>query len=383
MAAGIAANFDRLPAEYVDNNPGQVYKIHMARARSQKIRQFILEELESHPGSIARRVAEEYGISRQAVNRHLKELAADGQIRGSGATRARIWEVAPPRGTTKQFRITPVITEDRVWSEYGRPLVCDAPAGVRTIAQFGLTAAVANVIDHAGATRVTIGAARDGASVRFTVTDDGAGIFQTLIDAFGFEDDHHALFELSKGRLTTAPAGHAGAALFLALRMFDGVEIESGASVFSYDGNAGTWRAEAAPAYRQGTSVGMRIRLSSDRSMNDVIDWYMEPAGDGQGEESQQRLARMHVHAALLQRSGDALVSREQARRLLNRVDTCSEALLDFRGVETIGPAFADEVFRVFRSQFPDTTIVTLNAGPGVRTRIHETLAGARTSVSS
>ena len=83
-----------------------------------------------------------------------------------------------------------------------------------------------------------------------------------------------------------------------------------------------------------------------------------------------QRLARMHVHAALLQRDGDALVSRDQARVLLNRVETCREALIDFRGVETIGPAFADEVFRVFRTQFPDTTIVTLNAGPGVRTRI-------------
>jgi len=367
----------------------------MARARSRKIRQFILEQLEHHPGTIARRVAEEYGISRQAVNRHLQELSSEGQIHGSGATRARVWEIAPPRGTTRQFRITPVITEDRVWSEYGRPLVQDAPGNVRAIAQFGLTAAVANVIDHADATRVTIAAARDGASVRFTISDDGTGIFRTLIDAFGFEDDHHALFELSKGRLTTSPSGHAGAALFLSLRMFDGFEIQSGRSTFAYDGNAGTWRTETSPSDLRGTSVGMRIRLSSDRSMEDVMGWYMESLGESAGESSGeapegasttsqgQRLARMHVHAALLQRDGDALVSRSQARRMLDRVDTCGEALLDFRGVETVGPAFADEVFRVFRSQFPDTTVVTLNAGPGVRTRIHETLAGARTPVSS
>ena len=113
--------------------------------------------------------------------------------------------------------------------------------------------------------------------------------------------------------------------------------------------------------------------------MDDVIDWYMESSG----EASAQRLARMHVHAALLQRDGDALVTRAQARRMLNRVDTCREALLDFRGVETIGPAFADEVFRVFRSQFPGTTVVTLNAGAGVRSRIHETLAGAHPGAAS
>ena len=222
--------------------------------------------------------------------------------------------------------------------------------------------------------------------------------FRTLIDAFGFADEHHALFELSKGRLTTKPAGHAGAAVFLSLRMFDGFEIRSGRGIFIYDGNAGTWRTETAPFDLRGTSVAMRIRLSSDRSMQDVIAWYMESSGESSGELSEapseesagqspagppvERLARMHVHAALLQRDGDALVSRDQARRLLSRVGTCREALVDFRGVETIGPAFADEVFRVFRTQFPDTTIVTLNAGPGVRTRIHETLAATRTPVS-
>jgi hypothetical protein len=361
----------------------QVYKTRVARARSNEIRRYILEQLETHPGGIARQVAGEYGISRQAVNRHLQELASEGQIRGSGATRAKVWEIAPPRGTTRQLRITPVITEDRVWSEYGRPLVQGTSPGVHAISQFGLTAAVANVIDHAGATRVTIAAARDGASVRFSVTDDGAGIFRTLIDAFGFEDEHHALFELSKGRLTTNPAGHAGAAVFLSLRMFDSFEIRSGRGHFIYDGNAGTWRSETAPADIRGTSMAMRIRLSSDRSMQDVIDWYMEASDPSLDGKAGERLARMHVHAALLQRDGDALVTRDQARRLLNRVETCREALIDFRGVKTIGPAFADEVFRVFRTQFPDTTIVTLNAGPGVRTRIHETLAAARTPVSS
>ena len=44
----------------------------------------------------------------------------------------------------------------------------------------------------------------------------------------------------------------------------------------------------------------------------------------------------------------DNLVSRSQARRLLARVDRFRTVVLDFKGVDAIGQAFADEVFRVF-----------------------------------
>jgi hypothetical protein len=50
-------------------------------------------------------------------------------------------------------------------------------------------------------------------------------------------------------------------------------------------------------------------------------------------------------------------LSRSQAKRVLARVDRFPEVLLDFQGVQDIGPAFADEIFRVFRNAHPDINI--------------------------
>jgi hypothetical protein len=44
----------------------------------------------------------------------------------------------------------------------------------------------------------------------------------------------------------------------------------------------------------------------------------------------------------------DQLISRSQAKRLLARIELFKIVLFDFSGVETIGQAFADEIFRVF-----------------------------------
>ena len=44
--------------------------------------------------------------------------------------------------------------------------------------------------------------------------------------------------------------------------------------------------------------------------------------------------------------------------------------LLDFRGAPTIGQAFADHVFRVFRREHPDVNIIPINDSPEVKRMI-------------
>jgi hypothetical protein len=43
------------------------------------------------------------------------------------------------------------------------------------------------------------------------------------------------------------------------------------------------------------------------------------------------------------------------AKRVLGRGDRFDEVLLDFKGVSSIGPAFADEIIRVFASDRHDS----------------------------
>ena len=49
--------------------------------------------------------------------------------------------------------------------------------------------------------------------------------------------------------------------------------------------------------------------------------------------------------------------------------------VLDFTDVDTVGQAFADEVFRVFRSQHPDVEVVPTNTNEAVARMINRALA--------
>ena len=67
----------------------------------------------------------------------------------------------------------------------------------------------------------------------------------------------------------------------------------------------------------------------------------------------------------------DKLIARSQARRVLTRMDLFKSVVLDFDRVETIGQAFADEIFRVFAKRHPEIEILSINATPVVQGMIN------------
>ena len=79
-----------------------------------------------------------------------------------------------------------------------------------------------------------------------------------------------------------------------------------------------------------------------------------------------------------LARYGDEnLVSRSQARRLLLRLDLFSDILFDFQDVSMIGQGFADEVFRVYQSHHPGSTLNWANATPEIERMIRRAQTGS------
>ena len=52
--------------------------------------------------------------------------------------------------------------------------------------------------------------------------------------------------------------------------------------------------------------------------------------------------------------------------------------LLDFKSIKSIGPAFADEIFRVFAQQHPKVSLISINANEPVTMMIRRAKA-ART----
>jgi hypothetical protein len=94
------------------------------------------------------------------------------------------------------------------------------------------------------------------------------------------------------------------------------------------------------------------------------------------GDES----PKIRLPLRLAQYGHDDLVSRSQAKRVLARYERFDELDLDFSGVESIGQAFADELFRVYASNHPEIKLVTQNANEQVSQMIGRVLAAAKPS---
>jgi hypothetical protein len=89
------------------------------------------------------------------------------------------------------------------------------------------------------------------------------------------------------------------------------------------------------------------------------------------------------VPVRLAQYGDYKLVSRSQAKRLLARVDRFKVVILDFDGVESIGQAFADEVFRVFVNKNPQVELIATEQTEAVQQMILRAQAGSMTSTGS
>ena len=77
-----------------------------------------------------------------------------------------------------------------------------------------------------------------------------------------------------------------------------------------------------------------------------------------------------------LAEDGESLVSRSEAERVMNRCASSHEVYLDFQGVTKIGPAFAHQIFNVWRRVRPDAKILPIHTTPSVDRMIRRAQAG-------
>src|SRR5688572_8755987 len=109
------------------------------RARGEDIRKFILNHVEKHPADISRLTAKHYGITRQAVNKHLQKLAAEHALAETGHTRNRTYKLAPLLEWKHVYKISSGLAEDLVWRNDIRIVLGNMPENVIDIWQYGFT----------------------------------------------------------------------------------------------------------------------------------------------------------------------------------------------------------------------------------------------------
>lgn len=337
------------------------------RERGREIRRFIVGQAAAHPEDVAQVAAARFGISRQAVNKHLGSLVAEGLLTAHGATRNRRYEVAVLDRKEMVVPLANETEEDQVWRRDVEPFMADLPGAALKIWQYGFTGMLNNAMDHSSGTRVWIVMERTAVDARIRLIDDGEAIFHKIARDMQLDDERHAVLELAKGKLTTDPERHTGEGIFFTSRLFDRFALLSHGVFFPDDDATRQFSIQETVPISDGfvidgTAVFLELNNDTERTLKQVFDEYTTDGDYG--------FSKTVVPVRLVQYGNEALVSRSQAKRLLARLDRFKTVVLDFEGVEQIGQGFADELFRVFVRAHPNVEIVPARANPQVNSMI-------------
>jgi hypothetical protein len=177
------------------------------------------------------------------------------------------------------------------------------------------------------------------------------------------------MLELAKGRLSSDPERHPGQGLFFTARAFDGFAVDSGGLRMLHRRGVDHWEVQEGIEQRPGTRVMLELGLFGERRLEETFARFRTP-------ESGARFTRTRVPVALARYGDESLSSRSQARRVAARLEQFEEVWLDFRDVEAIGPAFADELFRVWPVEHPQVDLRWIKANESVEAVIAAARSG-------
>ncbi len=335
--------------------------------KSPDVGKFILENVESHAGDIGAVLREQFGFSRQRAHRYIAREVKAGNLIKIGSRRWTRYFLAGGRHI--QFPIELIegeTDEDRVWTRYIKPMVTKYPSNILRILNFAFTEILNNAIDHSGGTSAFVDFEVKDGNISVSLMDNGIGIFQKIKDALKLESKREAILHLSKGKFTTDPTKHTGEGIFFTSRMLDSFSISSDDMFYTFQGTEWFLSSEKTEDFGRGTYIKMVLSTTSKIIPKEIFDKYTdEDIGFG----------KTIVAVALSADPGDPHVSRSQAKRLMVGLEKFRTVVLDFKGVSSVGQAFVDEVFRVFKNEHPSTEIHYLNTTDEVDSMIKRGIA--------
>lgn len=332
-----------------------------------EISNYILNNVQLHPLDITAITSNHFQMSRQAVNRHLKRLIDEGLIQANGATRNRVYQLTSQNLLRKKYPVNNKLNEGDVWFRDILPLLGTLPENVKEIWDYGFTEMFNNVLDHSNSDIAEVYLDKTALGFKVTIIDRGEGIFRKIQKALDLTDERHAVLELAKGKFTTDPDNHSGEGIFFSSRVFDRFVILSGNVHFSHDNESSLDWIVKYPSGVVGTAVVMEINNNAQQNITDIFDAFASE-GDDYG------FTQTVVPVKLAEHGDEKLVSRSQAKRVVSGLDRFTNIIFDFKGVESIGQAFADQIFRVYKAQHSDMKIMYINANSALDNMINRAL---------
>lgn len=319
--------------------------------KKQTIILYILEKISTEAQSISKVVSETFGVSPNTIHSYLNELIEKGVIEKLN------------RGKYKLVNTHSEYTFSRSAGElesdtlpYDRcldPAINHLDGNIQRIWTYGLSEMVNNVIDHSNAENMKLIVIQNYLTTSVVLIDDGVGIFEKIKNHFGLSNLDEAICELFKGKLTTDAANHSGEGIFFTSKMMDSFTIISDGKIFTSSkfSNDSIFDIENI----QGTCVFMSLSNFTHKTPKEIFDQY----SDIDGGFNTTKIPLKNIFDG-------APVSRSQAKRVCNRLEQFTEAILDFDEIEWMGQGFAHQIFVVFKSLYPEISIIPINMNDSV-----------------
>ena len=309
------------------------------------------------------------GHSRAYVHRFLKTLADEGVIILMGKANQAHYVLPLKKGASKakplmvrRIMTNKGLTEDKVLQEIkeNSAIFQGVSGNVCSIIDYSFTEMLNNAIEHSTSEKIAVLIMKTATDIRFTVADQGIGIFNNIMNKKRLGASIDAIQDLLKGKETTAPDAHSGEGIFFTSKIADLLIIKSFEKKLVFDNaRQDIYIKDVKPV--RGTRVDFVLGLRSKKKLVDLFGKYTDES---------LKFSKTGVKVKLYSQDVD-YVSRSQARRILVGMDKFKTIELDFKDVKTIGQAFADEIFRLWQAQHKDVKFIIKGAGENVMLMIN------------
>lgn len=314
------------------------------------------------PGLSAQEISEmgDYG-GRTYVSRKLARLIEENRVRQEKKGRNVFYYVSDNIIALEENLNLIGLKEDEIWQKVRKStdFLNDITESAENILYFAFTEMLNNAIDHSrsGVGYVKIWLEDD--KLKFIVKDNGVGVFKNVMVNRKIDSEVDAARELIKGKLTTQPGWHSGEGIFWTSKVADIFSLESYDYKLTIDNKVEDYTIKKIDTPLIGTKVYFEIAKDTTKSLQKLFRDF--------SFDNQKLALDTTIIPVKLFDEGEIWISRSQAKKLLAGLEKYKKIIFDFAGIEVIGQAFADEIFRVFNILHPDIVLEPVNMSESVK----------------
>ncbi|MGB2705811.1 MAG: DUF4325 domain-containing protein [Candidatus Omnitrophota bacterium] len=331
------------------------------------IENLILNALKKKRLLKASEIVKRTGFSRAYVNKFFQKLRNEKKIILLGKANKARYILATKEGLRQAkngiLKVTRMLqnrglSEDIVLRDIKEKtgIFLGLPENLSDILGYAFSEMLNNAIEHSRSSDIRITMQKDRENITFHVIDKGVGIFNNIMQKKNLHNEMEAIQDLLKGKETTAPEIHSGEGIFFTSKAADTLMIQSSHKKLFFNNLVRDIFIKDIKN-TLGTKITFSIGMASKKRLDNIFKQYTDESFEFSKTEVNVRLYK----------TGTEYISRSQARRILSGLSKFKRVLLDFRGVKTVGQGFADEIFRVWKSQHPGVSITVQNANENIQ----------------